>query len=164
MKTSIIAAALLALFAVSVGCDATPTPPVDNKPISPDVPPIRNCAIKLLINSNLTYTAKDEAGARGSLPDQVVARLNRDGIGDGNTFSIASGEAQNFTLTYTVNNDGNNRFTGSVYMAGWGQGYLNTFYSGEYTYSNGPDMIDAVTDKAYTYIHGGWHDARKDKK
>jgi len=160
MRTPLLAVSVLALLILSGGCDSTPTPPPP-APMKADVQPIRNCAIKLLINSNLTYTAKDAVAVRVNLPDVVVARLNHDGIADGNTFSVANGEAQNFTLTYTINNDGSDRFSGSCYLGGWGFGYINTMYSGQYTYSNAPDMINALTDQVYNYIHTGWHDARK---
>jgi hypothetical protein len=133
------------------------------EPMKDDVPPIRNCAIKVIITSNLTYSAKDEASARGSLPEQVLARLTTLGASDGNTFRIASGEATNFTLHYTVSNDGNDRFTGSITVNGWGWGYITTIYNGEYSFSNAPQMIDAMTDKFYPFIHEGWRDSRKGK-
>lgn len=147
---------------LAAGCDSNDAPVQQAAPMSEDVPPLRNIAFKLLITSNLTYTAKDETLARENLPGLVVDRLNIDGSADGNSFSIANGEAQNFTLEYTIQNDGNNRFSGNVRMSGWGQGYISTLYSGEYTFSNGVDLINSLSDKAYAYIHTGWHDARKD--
>jgi len=158
-----VAAVLAVLFVVfllillSPGTSAEPPPPP--APPRDPVQPIRNCAIKIIVTSNLTYNAVDETAARGSLPNQVLGRLGTAGSGDGNTFSIASGEAPNFTFHFTVNNDGNDRFSGSVDMSGWGWGHIATIYSGEYTYASAPEMIDALTDKAYTWIHNGWREA-----
>lgn len=158
-------ASLWFLFAVGVSCAGMMNHHQESAPapMKEDVPPIRNCAIKVIITSNLTYKAENEPGARRSLPDQVLSRLATLGAPDGNTFSIASGEAPNFTLDFTVHNDGNDRFTGSVRMSGWGWGYINTLHSGQYSFSNAPDMIDVLTDKLYVFIHTGWVDERKNK-
>jgi hypothetical protein len=151
------AVALLSGCAMNSYTARRPAPPA---PCSTPVSPIRYNSMAIVATSNLTYTAKDESAARSSVPDMAVDRLNADGRADGNTFSVANGTAVNFYLAYTVNNDGNNRFSGSVRMSGWGQGYIATLSNGQYAYSNAPDMIRALTDSAYGYIHNGWHDSR----
>jgi hypothetical protein len=155
-------ASLWFLFAVGISCAGMNTTHEEAPaPMKEDVPPIRNCAIKMIITSNLTYKPVDEQGVRRGVPELVLARLATLGAPQGNTFSIASGEAPNFTLEYTVHNDGNDRFTGSVQFSGWGWGYINTLHSGEYSFSNAPEMIDALTDKFYVFIDRGWRDDRK---
>src|SRR5688500_17956948 len=88
------------LLAVGVSCAGMMDTQHDDEsppePIKEDVPPIRNCQIKVIIRSNLTYRAEDESGARRSLPDQVLSRLATLGSPHGNTFKIASGEETNF--------------------------------------------------------------------
>jgi len=134
--------------------------PARPAPCTAAVAPIRYQALKLVVTSNLTYTAQDPTTVRQNLPDLVIARLNSDGQADGNSFTIANGVQENFTMNFVVNNDGNDRFTGSVTLDGWGQGFIATLGSGQYPFSNGPDAIDALADQAYSYIHLGWHDSR----
>lgn len=163
-KTLQALSALLSLAAVLAcsdgGSTVRETPRED--PIRQDVPAVRNTHLKIIVTSNLTYSAKDESGARGTLPELVLQRLNEKGRADGNTFSIASGEQQNLTLHYTINNDGNNRFTGSVNIGAW-YGYNWTEYSGQYSYADGWQMVEALTDKVSNWLHTGWVDPRKNK-
>lgn len=134
--------------------------PARPAPCTTPVSPIRSTALAIVVNTNLTYNAQDPVATRENAPALIIARLNADGQSDGNTFSLANGTQENFTMTFTVNNDGQDHFTGSVYLAGWGQGFIANLGSGQYPFNNGPDAIDALADQAYSYIHLGWHDSR----
>jgi heme/copper-type cytochrome/quinol oxidase subunit 2 len=159
-----IVVVVLAVVLLIPSGNATPPQKVQERTLREAVSPIRNTAIKIVINVTFTYTTKgDEGDARRMTIERVVSRLNQDGQTDSNSFVFPDGEASNFTLNYTLNNVGqygNDRFTGSVEMRGWGWGYINTFDSGEYPYSDFEKLIDALTDKAYSFIHTGWHDTQ----
>ena len=134
-----------------------PAPPA---PCTTPVHPIQYSSLVVFINYNFSYTPKDSTAARPWLRSDILNRLNEDGKADGNTFSESNGTAINFTITYTLNNDGQDHFTGSINLSGWGQGNIATLYSGQYSYTNAADLTRDLTDKAYGYIHGGWHDSR----
>jgi hypothetical protein len=162
LKTAQVALGLL--LTLLAGCADPPSDSTSQTPMRDDVPPIRNTAITVIVNLNLTYNAQDQNGAVQMAPQTIVDRLNSDGSDDGNTFSVANGVAENFTLNYTINSTGQNRYAGSVVMSGWGWGNnIHTFDSGQYDYDNGADVVMALTDSVYGYIHTGWHDARKDQ-
>jgi hypothetical protein len=131
-------------------------------PCSTPVAPIHNTSILVLININYSYNIQGVVGDQRSWHrGDVVAELNNLGRGDGNSFSEPNGVEQNFTFTYTLNNDGQDHFTGSLYMAGWGVGWIHTF-STQYSYADSAAMVKDLTDQAYSFIHGGWHDLRSD--
>jgi hypothetical protein len=159
------AAALCVLFVVFMIIIFTPSGGGGQEPQGPPPPPkdpipaIRNTAIKIIVTSNFTYTPKGE-DVHTIPPDLVLGRLNVEGKVDGNTFSIANGEATNFNFVVTINNDGNDRFSGSIDMSGWGWGHIATIYSGPNTWASAPDMIEKMTTDAYVWIHGGWHENR----
>jgi hypothetical protein len=146
---------LLFILAVLTGC-AGPTAS-SPEPHKEDVPPFRNAHLKLLVRLELPYIAKDEAAARSSVEDDVVAYFNSLGAADGNTFSAANGEEPNFTFRYLIFND-NGRFWGQVYMSGWGRGDIQTFFNQDSTFSNPNDLIRSLTNKAYVFIHNGWRE------
>ena len=163
MLTRVLAfGCLLAVLSSCQPAYVEPEPAPD--PIKPDVPPIHHLQLKLVVTSTFTYPAKDEATARTLIPEQVTRRMNVNGQPQGNTFILANGVQENFTLAFTLNSLGDSRFTGSLRFSGWGQGVITTLYSGEYAYTNVPDVIQALTDKAYLFIKLGWHDKRKDEK
>jgi hypothetical protein len=108
---------------------------------------------------NYTYTPKDASQARPWHQEDVVSYLNELGKGDGNAFSQQNGQPVNFYMVYTINNDGQDHFTGSLAFSGWGQGYISTF-STQNAYSDTGEMTRNLTAQAYTFIHGGWHDLR----
>jgi len=148
------------------GGEAAPAEQVQVTPLKDDVPPVRNTAIKVVINVNFNYeTKRPEDEARRAAVDRVLARLNEDANLDGNRFAFPDGEASNLTLDFTFGNEGqpgNDRFTGSVVMNGWGWGYIGTFNSGQYPYSDPDKLVNMLTDQVYGLIHTGWHDSRKD--
>jgi hypothetical protein len=133
-----------------------PAPPA---PCSVPVSPIRYNKIVVSVSVNYTYNAKDPTEARPWHQSDVIAHLNTLGASDGNTFSEQNGNPVNFYMTYTINNDGQDHFTGSLSFSGWGQGFIRTF-STEYSYTDTGLMTRALTEQAYAFIHGGWHDSR----
>ncbi len=64
-----------------------------------------------------------------------------------------------FYLNYTIKNDGQDHFTGSLNFSGWGQGFIHNF-STEYAYTDTGLMTRDLTRQAYGFIQGGWHDSR----
>lgn len=134
-----------------------PAPPA---PCTVPVSPIRNNSLVVSVSVNYTYNAKDPSQARPWHQSDVVAHLNNLGTGDGNSFSEQNGNPVNFYLTYTINNDMQDHFTGSLQFSGWGQGAIHTF-STEYSYADTGKMTRDLTEKAYEFIHLGWHDLRQ---
>jgi hypothetical protein len=159
----VLAVVLLVVLLLPSGEPAAREEP--ETPPRPDVQPIRNTAINVIINVTFTYhTKKDEDEARRSAIDVCLVRLNEDGRSDGNTFAFPNGEANNFTLNYTLNDEGqpgNDRYTGNVVMSGWGWGYIHTFDSGQYTYNDPEKLFSVLTDQVYGFIHSGWQETRK---
>ena len=129
-------------------------------PCSTPVAPIRNNSLIVVINYNYSYTAKDPTSARAWHKGDIINRLNDLGRPDGNTFAESNGQAVNFYFNYTLNNDGQDHFTGSIELTGWGQGHITTLYSGQYSYASSGQLTSDLTDKAYGFIHTGWHDSR----
>ncbi|HYA97045.1 MAG TPA: hypothetical protein VEH49_03045 [Methylomirabilota bacterium] len=129
-------------------------------PCSTPVAPIRNNNLIVVINYNYSYNAKDPTAGRGWHKGDIIAHLNDLGRSDGNSFAESNGQAVNFYFNYTLNNDGQEHFTGSIELSGWGQGHIATLYSGQYPYASSAQLTSDLTDKAYAYIHGGWHDSR----
>jgi hypothetical protein len=169
MKTlaqSVIASAVLATVVIS-GCGPmTQTQSRSHRraaapaPCSTPVAPIRNNHLIMVINYNYSYSAKDATAGREWHKGDIINHLNDLGRTDGNSFAESNGQAVNFYVTYTLNNDGQDHFTGSVKLDGWGQGYINTLYSGQYPYASSAALTSELTDKMYAFIHGGWHDSR----
>lgn len=124
----------------------------------PPVRPIRNNHILVVINYNYSYNAKDPASGRTWLKSTILRRLNDLGRPDGNTFEEPNGQPPNFHMTFTLNNDGQEHFTGYVELSGWGWGHVATEYLNQYSYSNPAQLTTELTDKAYSYIHTGWHE------
>jgi len=56
--------------------------------------------------------------------------LNDLGKSGGNAFAESNGQPVNFYLSYTLNNDGQDHFSGSVNLSGWGQGNITTISLG----------------------------------
>jgi hypothetical protein len=152
----------LALFLTLVaiaGC-VPPSRRVAVAPCSETIAPIRNQAILVVINITYSYTPEDESGARSSHKDDILEELNNLGQPDGNTFAEPNGQGTNFTFTYTINNDGQDHFTGGLHFAGWGQGFIHDFGRYQYSYSATEQLVKDLTDDAYGFIHDGWHDSR----
>lgn len=156
MKRLALCSTLLLLAA----CVPPPRRRAAVSPCSPTVEPIRSTAIVVLINVNYTYTPEDEQSARSWHRDDVLAELNTLGQPEGNTFAEPNGQEHNFTLTYTINNDGQDHFTGGLRFAGWGQGFIHQFDRYQYTYASSSQLVKDLTDDAYGFIRDGWHDSR----
>ena len=91
-------------------------------PCSAVVAPIRGVSpIVLVLTYTYAYTAKDPNPAWHK--SDIISRLDDLGRADGNTFAEANGQSVNFHMTFTLQNDGNDHFTGSVDLAGWGAGH-----------------------------------------
>jgi hypothetical protein len=163
MMKSILAPALTAVMFLS-GCAPLMTPPPRRAvytpaPCNTPVHAIRNSAIVVTININATYNAKDLPGARNYTQGDAVAYLNDLGRLDGNTFSAQNGNANNFTFNFVINNDGQDHFTGSLDLWGWGVGHIHMFTT-QYSYANGFQMLRDLTGQAYQFMHTGWADTR----
>ncbi len=150
--------AFMFAFLACVGCATQPR--VRPTPCSEPVPPIRNTAIMATINVNYSYTPKDVEGGRTWHRTDVLNELNTLGRGSGNTFAEPNGVPSNFHFTYTISNDGQDHFTGSVELSGWGQGHITTINKYQYPYASSAKLVQDLTDEAYEYIRDGWHDAR----
>ena len=129
-------------------------------PCTPVIAPIRNSHLIVVINYNYAYNAKDPVGGRAWHKEDVLDYLNQLGRADGNSFAESNGQPVNFYITYTLNNDGQEHFTGSVDLSGWGQGHITTQYLGQYPYASTAKLTSDLTDKVYAFIKGGWHDSR----
>jgi hypothetical protein len=114
----------------------------------------------VLINVNYTYTAKDAEGGRTWHRGDVLEELNNLGRPDGNSFTEPNGQPTNFYFTYSITNDGQDHFTGSLEFSGWGWGHITTFNKYQYPYSSSAQLVKDLTNDAYGFIHGGWHDIR----
>ena len=151
---------MVSLIAMALVSCATPAPRRSARPCGPVIPPIRYNNLIVVINYNYSYNARDPNEARAWHKGDIIAHLNSLGQQDGNTFAESNGQPVNFYLTYTLNNDGQDHFTGSINLSGWGQGHIATMYSGQYPYASSAKLTSDLTDKAYGFIHTGWHDAR----
>ena len=129
-------------------------------PCSELVPPIRNVGILAVINVTYTYTPKDAEGGRSGHRNDILDELNGLGRPDGNTFAEPNGQQPNFHFNYSISNDGQDHFTGSLELAGWGQGHISTFNKYQYPYASSDQLVKDLTDDAYGYVHAGWHDSR----
>src|ERR1700675_1237818 len=89
------------------------------EPCKPHVPPINYQTIVTSISVNYTYTPKDATAARPWHQGDVLEYLNGLGKANGDTFVAQNGQALNFTFVYTINNDGQDHFTGSLQFSGW---------------------------------------------
>jgi hypothetical protein len=151
------------LLAVMMGCMVPPQRQASRQapqPCSAAVNPIRNNSTAVVLNYNYTYTPKDASEGRQWLREDTIAKLNSLGRPDGNSFAESNGQAVNFYFNYTLNNDGQDHFTGSLEFSGWGQGHITTISLGQYPYASATILNRELTGKAYEFIHGGWHDLR----
>ena len=153
---------IFGLLLIMAGCMAPPPRRQASKPApcSTPVSPIRNNSITVVLYYNYAYNAKDAAAGREWHRSDIVAQLNNLGRPDGNSFSESNGQAVNFYFRYTLNNDGQDHFTGSLELSGWGQGHITTISLGQYPYASSAALTRDLTEKAYGFIHGGWHDSR----
>jgi hypothetical protein len=158
LKQVLLSAVLLAC----TGCLVPPPRPVRQAPAPCTVPvaPIRYHSLLSVINVNYSYNAVDPAGGRTWHRGDVLDELNNLGKADGNSFTEPNGQQPNFYITYTITNDGQDHFTGSVKLEGWGQGYITTINKYQYPYSSSAKLVQDLTDDAYGFVHGGWHDSR----
>ncbi len=129
-------------------------------PCTAVVAPIRGVnPIVVVLTYTYAYTAKDPNPAWHK--SDIIARFNDLGRADGNGFVEANGQSVNFHITYTLQNDGNDHFTGSVDLAGWGVGHVTTISKGyPNPYASSSVLTSDLTDAVYEFIHGGWHDTR----
>jgi hypothetical protein len=127
-------------------------------PCSKPVSPISGNQLVVAIPVNFTYTPKDQAEGSVALRQIVLGRLNEDGKGEYNTFELQNGQNLNFTLTFSLSNN-SEMYSGSLSFSGWGQGFIHTFYTSG-TYNDPTKMVEDLTDQAYAFIRGGWHDSR----
>lgn len=159
-KTVALTAFLFGSLAIA-GCglltpDVQTPPPA---PCGPTVQAIRYQNLVVSVSVNYSYTAQNPTEARPWHQEDVIAYLNELGSADGNTFAAQNGNPVNFYFTYTINNDGQNHFTGSLDFSGWGQGHIHTFYT-QYSYTDTQLMTRDLTKQAYEFISEGWHDSR----
>ena len=145
-----------------IGCIVPPprqrqAPPA---PCTVPVSPIRYNSLLSVINVNYAYNAEDPNGGRDWHRGDVLTELNSLGSSDGNTFAEPNGQQPNFYFTYSISNDGQDHFTGSVKLEGWGQGYITTINKYQYPYASSAKLVQDLTDEAYQFIHLGWHDLR----
>ncbi len=129
-------------------------------PCTQPVAPIRNVAMLAVINVTYTYTPKDAEGGRSGHRDDVLSELNRLGRDDGNSFTEPNGQQPNFYFNFSISNDGQDHFTGSLELSGWGQGHISTFNRYQYPYADSDRLFADLTDDAYAFVHLGWHDSR----
>ncbi len=129
-------------------------------PCTRPVSPISNTTLTVFITVNFSYNPEDLNAARELDAADILNRLNADGKANGDSFTLANGVQPNFYLTYTLNNDGSNHFSGSLQFSGWGQGFIANLGSGQYTYADYGSVYDNLTDQAFSYIQNGWHDSR----
>jgi|SRR5487761_71056 len=130
-------------------------------PCGPTVAPIRYNNMFVVVDYNYAYTANDSQAGRTWHKGDIIDRLNYLGKADGNTFAEPNGQPVNFYLNYTLSNDGQDHFSGSVNLSGWGQGNITTISLGyPYPYASSSQLTSDLTDKAYEFIHLGWHDTR----
>jgi hypothetical protein len=128
-------------------------------PCRPPVDPIRNDSdLVVSVQTNFTYTPKDQAVVQSTVPELVLAELNRQGREDGNVWELQNGQQKNFSLRFVFNNN-SEQYTGSVEVAGWGVGHI-TNISTPYPFHDASEMLIYLTDQAYTFPHQGWHDLR----
>jgi hypothetical protein len=164
-KLSLLSLVLLSLVLLSNVACVMPPPSHARyqhqapEPCKPHVQPINYQTIVTSISVNYTYTPKDATAARPWHQGDVLEYLNGLGKANGDTFVAQNGQALNFTFVYTINNDGQDHFTGSLQFSGWGWGYINTFNT-QYAYSDTSQMTRDLTDQAFSFIKGGWHDTR----
>jgi hypothetical protein len=161
-ETALTGAVLFTLTALA-GC----VPPAQRyhrsqkpAPCSAPVAPIRNIAMLAVINVNYTYTPKDAEGGRSGHKEDVLEQLNTLGNPDGNSFAEPNGQQPNFYFTYSISNDGQDHYTGSLELSGWGQGHITTLGKYQYPYSSSTRLVSDLTDEAYQFVHLGWHDSR----
>lgn len=129
-------------------------------PCSAPVAAIRNNSLLAVINVSYSYTPTDEQGGRTQHREEALDELNSLGRPDGNSFVEPNGQLPNFYFNYSISNDGQDHYTGSVELSGWGQGHISTLNRYQYPYSSSAQLVKDLTDDAYGYIHTGWHDAR----
>lgn len=158
MRTRMFAATLVLLG--TTGCVPTNYRRPAPAPCTASVSPIRYTPIVAVLNFNFTYTPKDANEGRDALRDTALRELNSDGSPDGNSFTQPNGQQQNFTITYSLSNDGQDHYTGSVQLSGWGQGYISTFNRYQSSYTDPLKLTSDLTDDLYVFIHDGWHDSR----
>jgi hypothetical protein len=129
------------------------------EPCRPAVSPILNQTLVVTVSVKYTYTPKDQVGGRQWHQSDVLEYLNQLGHSYGDSFVPQNGQNMNFWFEYTVNNDGQDHFTGNLRFGGWGWGYVHDFNT-QYGYTSTEQMFHDLTDQAFHYISGGWHDAR----
>jgi len=163
MKTAFAATLVLLLFgsapaqAQLFGKKHTAAKPSAPAPCNTPVHAFRNTAIVITINVNATYNPKDLSAGRSYTQSDAIAYLNELGTVDGNKFAPQNGNKNNFTFVYTIGNDGQEHYTGSLDFS-----YLEHvhLFTTQYTYANPTQMFRDLTAQAYTYIHNGWADTR----
>jgi len=152
------------LLCSCIGCVLPPPrqvqQPAPPEPCKPNVPPITGVSVIVMMTFNFAYTPKDASGGRDALHGLAMAQLNSLGAPDRNTFVDQNGTQTNFTLNFSLSNDGQDHYTGSVALSGWGWGSIHTFSRYQFPYNDPIKLTSDLTSDVYTFIHGGWHDIR----
>ncbi len=155
---------LLGLVLLFTGCLTPPgyyrPQPAPPAPCLKPVGPISYKALWVQINVNYTYTPKHGEEGRTIIRKDILAELNDQGRADGNSFTEPNGQEPNFYFTYSISNDGQDHYTGSLQFSGWGEGNIKQFAKYQYPYTSPDQLVKDLTDEAYSFIHTGWRDSR----
>ena len=160
MKNWKLAVALVLVALAHGGCAMLDySPPAPPARTDPPVPPIRNNSLVISVSLDATYNLVDLLGGRDFVKSDTVAYLNELGQADGNTFAEQNGNSVNFYYSFTIHNDDQDHYTGSLEFSGWGQGHLCAFHT-EYAYADPKKMFRDLLAQSYVFIHNGWRDPR----
>ncbi|HEU4414053.1 MAG TPA: hypothetical protein VFT65_04670 [Candidatus Angelobacter sp.] len=163
-KRTVVSLALMLMAFPLISCVAPPPRRSTVRRTAPEpcrapVQAIRYTSVNVLINSNYTYNPKDASGGRVALKTVILDRLNQAARPDGNSFNEPNGQPTNVVLNFSLNNDGQDHFTGSMVLTGWGWPLITT-QSTQYTYSDPIQLTNDLTDKVYGFFRNGWHESR----
>lgn len=159
-KSIFCGTAFLILAACASGARYTPRPSTYIAPCSASVDPVRNIEVKSAISITFGYTPKDESEGRQAMKRIILDKLNELGVPDGNSYREIEGEVPNMYFNFMFYNDGQDRFTGTLELSGWGQGHITTISKTQYPYATPSRLAYDLLESAYVYFHEGWHDPR----
>ncbi len=126
------------------------------------VAPVRNKTIVVDIQS---ASKNMEVGDQNVAMTFVFLRLMDDGKPDGNTFDGSTpptGKSFDIRLVLTIIAGKNAENSGTLSMSDWGgAGQVRVFNTAHsYTKDQQEQLIEDLTDMAYSFIHNGWRDTR----
>jgi hypothetical protein len=145
---------LLAGILLWTGCSSTSARPRRRDRVSVEVGHDKN--VRLAIATHLAASVTDQPGAPAYVPGHVLERLNALSEEHGNNFMMASGETPDLILRFNIRGEGE-RYAGSVNISTPESGLIATLDTGQGAYATLPQLISALTDKVYVYIHHDWH-------